>query len=260
MSPLPSCPAGIFRRTIGAMQPYDSPRFATTHWSVILAARDRAGDPANPAMEELCSTYWRPLYAYARRSGRSVEDAQDLTQSFFSRLLEKDYLRNVDPSLGKFRAFLLTALRNFLTNEWRAGNTWKRGGHASFFSTEEMTRAEDFYAASAGPETPEQIYERNWAIATLERAARRLEEEYGDSGKSAVYAHLKPYLEGDGETRRYADVAAALGISEVAVRVSVHRMRSRFRELLWREVGRTLPDPEDRRSIEEELRHMLAAL
>lgn len=260
MSPLPSCRAGIFRRTIGAMQPYDSPRFATTHWSVILAARDRAGDPANPAMEELCSTYWRPLYAYVRRSGRSVEDAQDLTQSFFSRLLEKDYLRNVDPSLGKFRAFLLTALRNFLTNEWRAGNTWKRGGHASFFSTEEMTRAEDFYAASAGPETPDQIYERNWAIATLERAARRLEEEYGDSGKGAVYAHLKPYLEGDGETRRYADVAAALGISEVAVRVSVHRMRSRFRELLWREVGRTLPDPEDRRAIEEELRHMLAAL
>lgn len=226
----------------------------------MLAARDRAGDPDNRAMEALCSTYWRPLYAYIRRSGRSVEDAQDLTQSFFSRLLEKDYLLHVDPSLGKFRAFLVTALRNFLTNEWRAANTWKRGGQASFFSTEEMTRAEDFYAASAGPETPEQVYERNWAIATLERAARRLDEEYCEAGKASVYAQLKPYLEGDGETRRYGEVAAALGISEVTVRVSVHRMRSRFRELLWREVARTLPDPEDRQAIEEELRHMLAAL
>jgi len=228
---------------------------------MVLAARDSSGASADDAMQALCTTYWRPLYTFIRRSGRSVEDAQDLTQSFFSRLLEKNYLRHVDPALGKFRSFLLAALRNFMTNEWRREQTLKRGGQAAFLSTEEMTRAEDYYAAGvSGVETPEQIFERNWALAMLERAARRLEEEFLAAGKGAAFVHLKPYLEGERDAVRYSEVAAALGWSEVTVRVAVHRMRGRFRDLLWREVARTLADPDDRTAIEQELRYLLTVL
>jgi RNA polymerase sigma factor (sigma-70 family) len=235
--------------------------FASTQWSMVLAARDGSGDDAGAAMQTLCETYWRPLYSYVRRSGRSVEDAQDLTQSFFSRLLEKDYLRHVDPSLGKFRAFLLAALSNFLTNEWRREQTWKRGGQAQFLSTEDMTRAEDYYAAGvSGSLTPEQLYERNWALAILERAAAKLESEFASAGKAHIFAQLKPYLSGDRDAARYSQVAAALDWSEVTVRVSVHRMRGRFRDLLQQEVSRTLEDPDDRDAIEQELRYLLTVL
>jgi RNA polymerase sigma-70 factor (ECF subfamily) len=243
------------------MAPSASPGFESTQWSMVLAARNRASAEAETALATLCATYWRPLYSYVRRSGRSVEDAQDLTQSFFSRLLEKDSLRQVDPSLGKFRAFLLAALRNFLTNEWRREQTWKRGGQARFLSTEEMTRGEEYYSAGGSlSETPDQIFERNWALAILESTTRRLEEEFSAAGKSLVFAHLKPYLEGDGDGVRYSQVAAALEWSEVTVRVAVHRMRGRFRDLLQQEVARTLADPNDRAAIEAELRYLLNAL
>lgn len=234
--------------------------FASTQWSMVLAARGGSGD-AEAALQTLCSTYWRPLYTYIRQSGRSCEDAADLTQSFFSRLLERDFLRNVDPSLGKFRTFLLAALRNFLTNEWRREQADKRGGQTRFLSIEDMTRAEDYYAAevhSSG--TPENIYERNWALALLERATSRLEAEFTAAGKSHVFAQLKPYLEGDRDAVRYSHVAAALGWSEVTVRVSVHRMRGRFRDLLRQEVSRTLADPDDSIAIDAELRHLLTVL
>ena len=228
---------------------------------MVLAARDGSPAAAKAALQTLCTIYWRPLYSYVRRSGRSIEDAQDLTQSFFSRLLEKDYLRHVDPELGKFRSFLLASLRNFLTNEWRREQASKRGGQAQFLSIEDMTRAEDYYAAGVGAsETPEQIYERNWALALLERAARRLEDEFAAAGKSHIFAQLKPYLEGDREAARYAQVAAALEWSEVTVRVSVHRMRGRFRDLLQQEVAQTLADPNDSTAIEQELRYLLTAL
>ena len=233
--------------------------FGSTQWSMVLAARDGEPERAQAALEELCATYWRPLYHYVRRSGYSVEDAQDLTQTFFARLLERDTLRHVDPALGKFRAFLLASLKNFLANEWRRGQAMKRGGAAQFLSLEEMTRAEEGCAVvAAAPLTPERVYERNWAMALLGRAAARLEAEFTAAGKSRVYGQLKQYLTGDREAR-YSEVAAALGISEVTVRVSVHRMRGRFRELLQDEVGRTLAEPGEA-AIEEELRHLLAIL
>jgi RNA polymerase sigma factor (sigma-70 family) len=242
------------------MSPSGSPGFASTQWSMVLAARGGAGD-AEAAMQTLCSTYWRPLYTFIRRSGRSREDAQDLTQAFFSRLLERDFLRNVDPSLGKFRTFLLASLRHFLTNEWRRDQANKRGGQAQFLSIQDMTRAEDYYAAGAqSTGTPEDIYERNWALALLERAARRLEEEFAAAGKSHVFAQLKPYLEGDRDAVRYSHVAAALGWSEVTVRVSVHRMRGRFGDLLRQEVGKTLADGDDAGAIDAELRYLLTVL
>jgi RNA polymerase sigma factor (sigma-70 family) len=237
-----------------------SPQFASTQWSIVLAARDGEAPRAEAAMAALCTTYWRPLYAYVRRSGHSIEDAQDLTQSFFSRLIEKDYLQHVDPSLGKFRAFLLASLKNFLANEWRREQAQKRGGDAQMLSIEDMTRAEDALAGALSlTETPERLYERNWALAVLERTTARLAEEFAAAGKARVFELLKPYLAGDRNTP-YAQSAAELGISEVTARVAVHRMRGRFRDLLQQEVARTLPDGGDARAIDEELRFLLSAL
>jgi RNA polymerase sigma-70 factor (ECF subfamily) len=237
-----------------------SPQFASTQWSVVLAAKQGGSDSAQAALATLCATYWRPLYAFVRRSGHSVEDAQDLTQSFFSRLIEKDSLRHVDPSLGKFRAFLLAALKNFLANEWRRGHAEKRGGASHVVSLEDMSRGEDFYACGRNwAETPEQVYERNWALALLERTTARLAAEFEGAGKAHVFAALKPYLTGD-RKGAYSQAATDLGLSEVAVRVAVHRMRGRFRDLLVQEVSRTLPEHADPGALEEELQYLLGVL
>ncbi len=238
----------------------DRHTFLSTKWSVVLAAQDRESPGAQDAMAALCTSYWHPLYAYVRRSGCSVEDAQDLTQSFFSRLLEKDSLRHVDRGLGKFRSFLLASMKNFLANEWRREQATKRGGSAQLLSLEDLNRAEHRYAADvATPDTPERVYERNWALALLERTVTQLEAEFQDAGKSRVFELLKPYLTGDRDGR-YAEVAAALRISEVSVRVAVHRMRGRFGDLLRREVAQTLADADDSRAIEEEMHFLLAVL
>lgn len=229
--------------------------FTSTHWSVVLAARDGR---EHAALSSLCSTYWRPLYLYVRRSGHAVEDAQDLTQSFFAHLLEKDALQHVDPALGKFRAFLLASLKNFLTNEWRRAHSAKRGGGAALVSLDAITQIEDFAAADPSL-TPEQLYERNWALALLTRATDRLEAEFAGAGKSALFERLKPYLVGDRNTP-YSETAATLGLSEVTVRVSVHRLRARFRDILRDEVAQTLVDPADRNAIAQELRFLLSAL
>ena len=232
--------------------------FASTHWSVVLTARDGSYGRARAALSTLCSTYWRPLYLYIRRSGYSVDDAQDLTQGYFAHLLEKNGLRHVDPSLGKFRAFLLASLKNYVTNEWRRTRAIKRGGDAAIVSLEEMTHAEDLNRAESSL-TPEQVYERNWALALLTHVAFRLECEFADAGKAGLFEHLKPYLTGDGQAP-YADAAAALGVSEVTVRVSVHRMRGRFRDLLRQEVSQTLGNPADPAAVDQELRFLLTAL
>jgi RNA polymerase sigma-70 factor (ECF subfamily) len=237
-----------------------SPQFGSTQWSVVLAARQGGTPQAEAALAALCTAYWRPLYAFVRRSGHTMEDAQDLTQSFFSHLLEKESLRHVDPALGKFRAFLLASLKNFLANEWRRGQAGKRGGASQIVSIEEMTRAEDLWASGmAMPETPDRIYERNWALALLERTTARLAAEFDAAGKADVFQVLKPFLAGDRDTP-YAQAAATLGISEVAARVAVHRMRGRFRDLLLDEVAQTLPDPADAGALEDELRYLLGAL
>jgi RNA polymerase sigma factor (sigma-70 family) len=228
---------------------------------MILTARDAAGPGAEAAMASLCATYWRPLYAYVRRQGRSIEDAQDLTQSFFSRLLEKDSLRHVDPSLGRFRSFLLASLRNFLAGEWRRLHASKRGGSTAIVSLEDMTRAEDCFAAGgAESRTPEQVYERNWALALLERTTARLAAEFESGGKKRVFELLRPYLTGENDGAPYSEVAARLAINEVTARVAVHRMRGRFQDLLRDEVARTLPDPDDSRAIVDELRYLLSVL
>jgi RNA polymerase sigma-70 factor (ECF subfamily) len=211
---------------------------------MILAARERAGPGAEAAMASLCATYWRPLYAYVRRQGHSVEDAQDLTQSFFSMILEKDSLRCVDPSLGRFRSFLLASLRNFLAGEWRRLHALKRGGSAAIVSLEDMTRAEDCFAAGGvESRTPEQVYERNWALALLERTTSRLAAEFESGGKKRVFELLRPYLTGENDGAPYSEVAARLTIGEVTARVAVHRGVAVFRTCCATKWPEPCPNP-----------------
>ena len=232
--------------------------FTSTHWSVVLEARDASTGRARDALSSLCSTYWRPLYVYVRRTGHSIDDAQDLTQAFFTHLIEKGGLQRVDPALGKFRAFLLASLKNFVANEWRRAHSAKRGGDAPFVSLDAVSQIEDF-AAEDPSLTPEQLYERNWALALLTRATASLESEFATAGKTRVFETLKPYLAGDRQTP-YSQAAAALGMSEVTVRVSVHRMRGRFRDLLRQEVSQTLANPADNDAVVQELRFLLSAM
>jgi RNA polymerase sigma-70 factor (ECF subfamily) len=207
-------------------------------------------------LAELCSGYWAPLYAYLRRRGYSVEDAQDLTQGYFSRLLEKGFLAQADAERGRFRSFLLASLKNFVANEWHREHAQKRGGEARAVSLEDAERAETLYA-SATELTPERLYERNWALTVLERVTGALAAEFAAARKQAVFDGLKQFLTGDAGELKYSQAAAALGMSEGAARVAVYRMRGRFRDLLRAEIGRTV---EDEGAVDEELRFLMGAL
>jgi RNA polymerase sigma factor (sigma-70 family) len=228
----------------------------------VLAGRDQSASEGMAALELLCSRYWRPLYAFVRRRGYSVEDAQDLTQTYFSGLLEKGYLCLVDAERGKFRSFLLASLKNFLANEWDRKKTQKRGGKVQFLSLEAMDDAEQAYASFAAPTslTPQELYERNWAIALLERVTGQLAAEFAEAKKMEVFELLKIFLTGDAGDLKYANVATTLRMSEVAVRVAVHRLRGRFRDLLRAQIAQTLDHPEAAGAIEEEIRYLMNVL
>lgn len=236
--------------------------FPSTQWSVVLSAKNRSTAEGASALALLCRLYWRPLYSYVRRRGHSIEDAQDLTQSYFSRLLEKDYLCRIDAERGKFRSFLLSSLKNFLANEWDRRKTQKRGGEIQFLSLEEIGDAEKFYIRFVAPAslTPEKLYERSWALALLERVTGQLAAEFAKAGKMEAFEHLKVFLTGDVGDLKYADVAETLGMSEVAIRVAIHRLRGRFRDLLRAQIAQTLAHPEDPGTIEEEIRYLMSAL
>ncbi len=236
-------------------------RFPSTHWSVVLAAKSRSTVEGATALAALCRAYWRPLYTYVRSRGYSTEDAQDLTQSYFSRLLEKGYLSQVDAERGKFRSFLLASLKNFLANEWDRKIAQKRGGQVQFLSLEEMDGAERYFIAplSDSP-TPEKAYERSWALTLLEHVTGQLRTEFAEAGKCDVFEQFKIFLTGDAGDLKYSKVASTLGMSEVAVRVAVHRLRGRFRDLLRAEIAQTLAHPEDPGAIEEEIRYLMNVL
>lgn len=208
-------------------------------------------------MESLCSIYWPPLYAYIRHRGNSAEDAKDLTQEFFTRFLEKDYLKEVDPAKGKFRSFLLAAVNHFLSNERDRARTLKRGGSVSFFPLDFEEAEQRYRGGALHPLTPEQLFERSWALASLESALARLRREYDKLGKATLFDRLKGTLTTREEHDRYHDIAADLELSEEAIKASVHRLRRRYRELLHEEIAQTLADGED---IEVELRHLFAAI
>ena len=229
--------------------------FGPTRWSVVLAAGRSESTHARDALEQLCRAYWYPLYAFVRRQGYSPTDAQDLTQEFFARLIEKHYLGSVDQAKGKFRSFLLAALKHFLANEYHKAVAQKRGGHAVFLSLD-VASAEITYAAEAADGArPDKLYERRWALTLLERVLARIRAEYREAGRVKLFEALKPALTGERGSRGYAEIAQALGMSEAAVKVGVHRLRQRFRQLLRQEIGHTVATQSE---VDEELRALFA--
>src|SRR3954469_15959511 len=232
--------------------PAQSPLFATTRWSVVMTARGDGGTAASAALETLCRAYWYPLYAFVRRLGHAPHDAQDLTQEFFARLLEKEWLGGVVRERGRFRTFLLTALRRFLANEWDRARAEKRGGGCAMLSLD-ADAAETRYAAEPATAAPaDQIYERRWALTLLEQAMTRLREEYERHGQAHAFAQLKEYLTAERDAIPYAQVAEALGTSSGAARVAVHRLRKRFREVFRDAIADTVAEPSE---VDEEVRY-----
>jgi len=218
-----------------------------------------AGQPdspqANEALEKLCRTYWYPLYVYVRRQGNSPEDAQDLTQIFFSRLLEKNYFAKADRDRGKFRTFLLRSLKNFLVNQWKRSGRLKRGGGVEFLSIDANV-AEDRYASEPPNESnPDAAYEQRWAVTLIEQVLTALRQEFNAADKARLFEELKGSIWGDKSSASYAEIAGHLNVTEGTVKVAVHRLRQRFRELLRAEVAHTVARPED---IDDELRYLIS--
>ncbi len=237
--------------------PKPAGQFATTHWSVVLAAGDVASPGSRRALAALCEAYWFPLYAFARRLGRQPDDASDLTQAFFARLLEKGYLRAADPSRGRFRSFLLAAFKHFLAREHDRATALKRGGGKHPISLDLASAEGRYRLEPASGLTPERAYERRWALTLLDRVIGRLRDESAASGKGGLFDRLKVFLTGESDSPTHRQVAAELGMTEGAVKVAVHRLRRRFRELVLDEIGRTVDGPAE---VEDELRHLFEAL
>lgn len=208
------------------------------------------------ALEELCRTYWYPLYVYVRRQTPTREDAEDLTQAFFARFLEKNYLAGLNSERGRFRAFLLAALKHFLANEWDRANRQKRGGGMSTVPLDWQTADTRYQIDPPDNLSPDKLYDRAWAVTVLERVLARLRDENAMEGKADLFARLKPFLMVGKGAIPYAEVAEALKLTEGAVRVAVHRLRGRYRELLRDEVRQTISDPAQ---VEEEMRALFSA-
>jgi len=231
--------------------------FASTHWSLVLAPGRGDAPEAQSALAALCQTYWYPLYAYVRRSGHPADEARDLTQEFFARLLEKRYLRAADSERGRFRSFLLTAFKRFLSKERHQAGALKRGGGRRMLSLDFEQGESRFLLEPATDVTAETIYERRWALALLDRVMIRLREEFEQAGKRDDFDRLKVFLTGDAEAPSHREAAAALGTTEAAVKVAVYRLRRRFRYLLLAEIAQTVTASED---VDEELRHLFEAI
>lgn len=229
--------------------------FVTTHWSVVAAAGGNDSVDARDALEHLCRTYWYPLYAFVRRRGYGPEDAQDLTQDFFSRLLEHRWVQVADPAKGRFRTFLLTALTRFLANEWDKATARKRGGGHELVPFD-TAMAESRYQAEP-TRSADQLYDRQWAITLLESTLSRLGDECRDSGKTAEFETLSPWLTSARGEVDYPGIASGLGITEVAARQALHRLRKRFRELFREQILQTVSSPGE---ADQEIRHLLSAL
>jgi RNA polymerase sigma factor (sigma-70 family) len=231
--------------------------FRTTHWSVVVAAGWDQSAQGTAALETLCRAYWFPLYCFVRRKGYDAHTAQDLTQTFFEKLLEKEYLRQVQAGRGRFRNFLLAALNHFLANEWDRLQAKKRGGGHQFISFEEVAVEERYSLEPVEAVTPERLFEQRWAEALLERVLARLGDEYGNSGKPERFAALKLFLIEDGPENSQAEIAQQLNMSISAVKSAVHRLRQRYGELLREEIGQTVAFSDE---IDGELRHLFQAL
>lgn len=241
-------------------KPTPEPRpeaFPATRWSRVVLAGDASSEDAHEALAGLCRDYWRPLYFFARRGGHRPEDAQDLTQGFILKLLESNLLANADPNRGRFRTFLLAAFCNYLANEHRARTTAKRGGNVSFVELDAPEVEAAFLAGGQSPLTPEREFDRRWALSVLERVMIQLRNEYDVAGRRDLFAALQPHLSGAAGRPGYAQLGAALGLSESAVTVAMHRMRKRYGELLRAAITSTVAAEQD---VEGELRHLIAII
>lgn len=229
----------------------------TTHWSVVLSARNLSSPQSDASLEKLCRTYWYPLYAFARWQGQSPQDAEDLTQEFFLRLLQKHYLDSAQRERGRFRTFLLVAFKRFLANEWDRGQTQKRGGGAASIPFDTQL-AERLYSNETSLKLPaERLYEQHWAMALIEQAMARLRADFETAGKGQTFEHLKGFLAAGKAELPQTQLAEKLGMTEGALRVEVHRLRKTFRKLIRDEVAQTVAEKED---IDEEFQHLLSVL
>jgi RNA polymerase sigma factor (sigma-70 family) len=230
--------------------------FGTTHWSVVLQAAQPGSPRAEAAMAQLYRTYWPPLYSFIRARGYSPHDTQDLAQDFFYSLLKKNHLELVSKEKGRFRSYLLGALKHFLANDWHKMRREKRGGGQIHIALDEVM--DNQYGQEPGHEvTPEKLYERNWARVLLERVVGELRSEHEAAGKAPYFNELKTFLSGEKNVISYAEVGLRLNMSEAAIKVAVHRLRQRYRELLRREIANTVANPGE---VEDELRHLLKVL
>ena len=247
----------MFTSTPNLRAPPGPPVFVTTHWSVVLAAGDPVAPGSDAALAELCRTYWYPLYAFIRRKGHSPHDAQDFTQAFFARLLEKNYVAQADRERGRFRTYLLAALTHFLADEWDKARRLKRGGGREMISFDAVSAEERYRLEPIDQLDAATLYERRWVTTLFEKVLTRLEEEFREAGKGGLFDGLKSSLVAADSGSSYAQLGAQLGLKEDAVKQAVHRMRRRYRELFREEIAQTVAGPGE---VEDELNHLFAVL
>jgi RNA polymerase sigma-70 factor (ECF subfamily) len=235
----------------------EAQNFTATHWSVVLKAAGAPSPEGSEALENLCRTYWPPLYAYVRRKGNPPHDAQDLTQGFFARLLSGNYLGTVAPEKGKFRSFLLAALNHFLSDERDRARAIKRGGGKPLVSLDDENAESLYQEEAVSGLTPEQSFEKRWASTVLDQAFQKLRQEMIASNKETLFDQLKPFLAEESPDRAYASIGSALGMSANTVAVAVRRLRQRYRDFLRSEIADTVASPDE---VEEELRYLVTVL
>lgn len=231
--------------------------FPTTRWTLVMAAGEADSPQAAEALSRLCANYWYPVYAYVRREGHDAHNAQDLTQQFFTRLIERSFVAGAMRERGRFRSFLLIALKRFLINEWQRSQAQKRGGGQELISLDGGSAEERYSLEPVDSMTPDRIYERRWALAVLDAVMEKLRIEQAGGANSALFEALKPFLYGDKASSSHVEIAARFALTESAVKSKTHRLRQRYRELLHEEVAQTVAHPMD---VEDELRQLLAAL
>lgn len=231
--------------------------FATTQWTIVRAAGGSDVESARSALQELCQVYWYPLYSFVRFQGEDADSAADFTQAFFADLLQRDDLKKVDPGLGRFRSFLLAALKNFLKNQWNKQRAQKRGGGRVPFSLDFQVADQKFGDLAEESGTPDQIFERQWALTLIERVHNSLRQQFAKKGKAHLFDHLKIFLGGKSQESTIAQVAEKLGMSEVATKVTIHRMRTQFGSELRAQIQSTVATEEE---VEEEIQHLFDAL
>lgn len=230
-------------------------QFGNTQWSQVLRAADPGAQGFEPALQSLCQTYWYPLYAFVRRTGHSPQDAEDLTQAFFARLLDKNYIATADREKGRFRTFLIIALKRFLANEWERQHAIKRGGFSTFVEIN-PDHAETRYGDELShQDQPDNLLEKQWAMTLIEQVMGRLQSEYTESGRGELFGFLRACLTRDDTAMGYATIADRLQTSEAAVKMAAMRLRERYQILLREEIGRTVSSPDE---IDDEIRHLFS--